>query len=138
MSYSNISATLTSEQIAQIETQLDSLTSTLSFLVNLSPQERLRLRKMGNKRNSFVQEVIDIVRTNRGSLPVDFNPQELERDYQLFQDLQRLLIKFRPLTEALEDTAMAVGSEAMQAADETYGVLKAIRSNANLGLYGKN
>jgi len=133
MSYSNISASLLDTQVAQVETQIQAITASLSFLINLSPDEKKSLRKMGDKLTSYVEDVLMVAKANRGFLPPNINLAEFEKDLSLAKNLDKILIRLRPLVESIQDTATAAGNEAIKVADLSYGYLKqAARNDASL------
>jgi hypothetical protein len=133
MSYSNISASLSEAQVAQIDTQIQAILASLDFLINLSPDERHTLRKMGDKLTSYVEDALEVAKANRGYLPSNVDLAEFEKDLSLAKNLDKILIRLRPLVESIQDTATAAGNEAIKVADLSYGYLKqAARSDAGL------
>jgi hypothetical protein len=135
MSYFNISASLTEAQLTQIETSIKQIRTTLGFLINLSPEEKQGLRKMGDKLTSYVQDVLVESKTNSAFIPAGVNLAEFEKDLNLVKSLDRILSNLRPLMDAIEDTSTAAGNEAIKAADMAYGYLKqAAKNNSNLDL----
>ncbi len=58
------------------------------------------------------------------SIPASFDIEELVRDYQLATTLTELLISMRQLTEQVDDTLLAVGSEAMSSSLTVYDYVK--------------
>ena len=135
MSYFNISASLTEAQLTQIEASIKQIRSTLGFLVNLSPEEKQGLRKMGDKLTSYVQDVLVESKTNSAFIPAGVNLVEFEKDLNLVKNLDRVLSNLRPLMDAIEDTSTAAGNEAIKCADMAYGYLKqAAKNNSNLDM----
>ena len=65
-------------------------------------------------------------------IPADLNVPEFEKDVTLFSDLLDLKDHHNGYIEMIDDTALAVGSEAMQQADRVYDLAKnaAQRGNA--------
>lgn len=68
---------------------------------------------MGDKSLAFVSNSVTAAQSNREILPAIFDVEELVRDYQLASALTELLISMQQLTEQVDDTLMAVGSEVM-------------------------
>ena len=135
MSYSNISATLTDVQKTAFKTGVQSLKTPLTFLVNLSNDERQKLRKTGSKRIGYVTDVYKAVVANPQAMPQSFNVTEFGKDVILYSDLIELQNYLKPLVEAIDDTLLAVGSEAITVADEVYGHLKvATKKTSNQSL----
>ena len=96
----------------------------LPFLVTLSPEERRKLLKMGDKSLAFVKNSVSAAQSNRDILPASFDVEELVRDYELATTLTELLTSMRQLTEQVDDTLLAVGSEAMTSSLTVYDYVK--------------
>ncbi|MGA7936587.1 MAG: hypothetical protein WCA35_23735 [Kovacikia sp.] len=76
----------------------------LSFLVDLSAEERKALPKMGDKSRAFVSKALEVATQNPDFLPRSFNLEELRKDVQLFEALYPLLLSMTQLQELLDDT----------------------------------
>jgi hypothetical protein len=124
MPYQNISATLTDKDIQEIKAALQTIQKKLPFLITLSTEERRKLYKMGDKSLAFVNNSLSAAQSNRDILPASFNLDEFVRDYQLATTLTDLLLKLEQLTEQVDDTLMAVGSEAMGSSLTVYDYVK--------------
>ncbi len=96
----------------------------MPFLITLSTEERRKLVKMGDKSLAFVNNSITAAQSNREILPATFDVEELVQDYQLAAALTELLISMQQLTEQVDDTLMAVGSEAMTSSLTVYDYVK--------------
>ncbi|MDD5570538.1 MAG: hypothetical protein PHD97_05195 [Bacteroidales bacterium] len=124
MAYNNISVSLTDAQKVALRTSIAALKNMLPFLINLTPAERKRLRKTGNKRLSYVLEVLRVATANPQVLPTSFSLTEFTKDVVFMNDLAEFLGILKPVYEGMEDTMLAVGNEAIREADEVYGYLK--------------
>lgn len=124
MPYQNISASLTEAEITRIKASLDTVEKALPFLINLTTTERRKLLKMGDKSLAFVSNCLAVSQSNREILPLNFNVDEFSRDYELAIALSDILIRLRQITEKVDDTLMAVGSEAMTTSLEVYDSVK--------------
>ncbi|MBN4005617.1 hypothetical protein [Nostoc sp. LPT] len=124
MSYQNIAATLSPQDIQEIKAALQTVQKKLPFLITLSTEERRKLVKMGDKSLAFVNNSITAAQSNREILPATFDVEELVQDYQLAAVLTELLISMQQLTEQVDDTLMAVGSEAMTGSLTVYDYVK--------------
>jgi hypothetical protein len=60
---------LTKAQRESVSTALDSIRSSLSFLVGLRPSDKQRLLKMGHKNRAFVEDAIKAGVNNPSMLP---------------------------------------------------------------------
>ena len=133
MAYSNISANLDQAQLNQVLTQVKALKSSLTFLVGLTPEEKQKMRKMGDTLTSYVLDVRNLVVTYPGSVPSDVNVVEFNKDVDLIVKLDAVMAELRPLYNKLVDTNIALGNEAIRVADVCYGFLKySARNNPSL------
>jgi len=133
MSYQNLSVSLTPAQKATIITQINAVRTSLNFMINLSPAERKKLRKVAEKRQGYVNDVMVAVRANPTAIPAVINTVEYYKDAQLFLDLSEIYAQMVTLFEGLNDTFMASGNEAITVTDQCYGFLKqAAKGNTNL------
>ncbi|MCC5657894.1 hypothetical protein LC608_13020 [Nostoc sp. XA010] len=124
MSYQNIAAALSPQDIQEIKAALQKIQQKMPFLVTLSTEERRKLVKMGDKSLAFVNNSVTAAQSNREILPATFDVEELVRDYQLATTLTELLISVQQLAEQVDDTLMAVGSEAMTSSLTVYDYVK--------------
>ncbi len=124
MTYQNITASLSPEDMQQIKAALQTIQKKLPFLITLSTEERRRLFKMGDKSLAFVNNSLTAAQSNPDILPASFDIQEFVRDYQLAATLTELLIALRQLSEQVDDTLLAVGSEAMSSSLTVYDYVK--------------
>ncbi|MBE8969611.1 hypothetical protein [Nostoc sp.] len=124
MAYQNIAATLSPQDIQEIKAALQTVQRKMPFLITLSTEERRKLVKMGDKSLAFVNNSVTAAQSNREILPATFDVEELIRDYQLASALTELLISVQQLAEQVDDTLMAVGSEAMTSSLTVYDYVK--------------
>jgi hypothetical protein len=124
MAYQNITGSLSPQDIQEIKTALQTIQKKLPFLITLSNEERRRLLKMGDKSLAFVNNSVTAAQSNREILPASFDVEELVRDYQLASALTELLTSMRQITEQVDDTLLAVGSEAMSSSLTVYDYVK--------------
>ncbi|BCL35238.1 hypothetical protein [Nostoc sp. MS1] len=124
MPYQNINATLSPEDIKEIKAALQTIQNKLPFLITLSMEERRKLVKMGDKSLAFVNNSIMAAQSNPEILPASFNVGEFVCDYQLATTLNEILISMRQITEQVDDTLLAVGSETMTSSLTVYDYVK--------------
>ncbi|BAT56061.1 hypothetical protein NOS3756_50610 [Nostoc sp. NIES-3756] len=124
MTYQNITASLSAEDVKEIKAAMATIQAKLPFLVTLSVEERRKLFKMGDKSLAFVNNSLTAAQSNRDILPASFDVEEFVRDYQLATTLTEVLIGLRQLTEQVDDTLLAVGSEAMGSSLTVYDYVK--------------
>ncbi len=113
MSYENISATLSDQNLAEIKMAIATIRSNMPFLISLTTDERRKRLKMGDKSLAFVRNSITVTQNNPEVLPGNFDPKEFEKDYNLVVALTEVLGLLEQLSEQVDDTLMAVGSESM-------------------------
>ena len=124
MTYQNITASLSAEDVKEIKAAMATIQAKLPFLVTLSVEERRKLFKMGDKSLAFVNNSLTAAQSNRDILPASFNVEEFVRDYQLAVTLTEVLMGLQQLTEQVDDTLLAVGSEAMSSSLTVYDYVK--------------
>jgi len=128
-----VSAALSDTDKQTILANLDAINLLLPFLTNLSEKDRKRLRKMGKNSVEYVLDCLTGAKAFPQFLAGDFEVKEFEKDAGLTVTLFDLQVKVDALSEALNDTIMAAGSDAMVAADEVYDALKkASKRDANV------
>jgi hypothetical protein len=124
MAYQNVNASISSQDMQEIKAALQTVQKKLPFLITLSLDERRKLFKMGDKSLAFVNNSVAAAQSNRDILPASFDVEELVRDYQLATTLTELLTSMRQLTEQVDDTLLAVGSDAMTSSLTVYDYVK--------------
>jgi hypothetical protein len=124
MAYQNITGKLSAEDVKEIKAALQTIQKKLPFLITLSVEERRKLFKMGDKSLAFVNNSITAAQSNRDILPASFDVDEFVRDYQLAATLTELLTGLKQVTEQVDDTLLAVGSEAMSSSLTVYDYVK--------------
>jgi hypothetical protein len=124
MPYQNIEAAIAPSDLTEIKNAIAKIQTKMPFLVNLSIDERRRLYKMGDKRLAFVQNSLTAARNNRGILPTSFDFDGYVKDCELATSLTDVLTSLLQLTEQVDDTLMAVGSEAMGSSLTVYDYVK--------------
>ncbi len=132
MTPNRIDATLAPEALATIQSQLDAIRAALPFLEDLTPDERRSLPKMGDKSQAFVTRTLELARQDDSYLPRSLDVDAFARDLDLWRSLESIRVRLTQLNELVDDTQIAVGSEAYLAALEVYAAAK--RANVGGGL----
>ena len=122
--YQDINASLSDVDLQEIKQAIDIIERKMPFLITLSYEERKRMYKMGDKRLAFVQNSFNAAQSNRNILPASFDLEAYTNDYKLAASLTELLMRLTQLTEQVDDTLMAVGSEAMSSSLTVYDYVK--------------
>ncbi len=87
---------------------------------------------MGDKSRAFVSRALEIATQNPDFLPRSFDLEEMRRDVELFEAMHPVMLAVKQLHELVDDTYMAVGSEAYSAALSVYNYAKVSGQGAGL------
>lgn len=120
MNSNRISATLAQTDQEEVMAAIATIKSKLSFLTDLTPEERKALNKMGDKSQAFVTMALEIATQNQDYLPRSFEVEEMRKDVELYDQLRPILVALSQLQHLVEMTSMIAGSEAMGAALTVY------------------
>lgn len=125
MPKNQISAAISDQTLAQIETKISEIRQLLSpYLVNLTSEERTKLPKMSDKSVSFVSKVMEYIKTNPDLIPPMMDKEEMEKDFKLNQSLQPVFKILKQLSENVSETLMLTGHEAYAQALLYYATVK--------------
>ena len=126
MSDSNrISLVLPPEEVEQVKQLLIQIGQILApRLINLTPDERIQLPKMGEKSIPFVTKGLEYLRIPGTPVPPYVNGEELEIDLNAFETLRQIRQIAQPIVDMLDDTMLLSGSEAYVAVLAFYTYLK--------------
>ena len=124
MPYQNIDASLSESDLQEIREHLQAITTKLPFLVALTVDERRKLYKMGDKSLAFVTNSVNAAQANPDMLPRSFDLEGFIKDTQLASQLVVILAQLQQLAETVDDTLLAVGSEAMTSSLAVYDYAK--------------
>jgi hypothetical protein len=122
--YENISATVTDENLINIKAAIATIQDNLPILISLKAEERRKRVKMGDKSLAFVSNSRAVTQNNPEVVPRSFDIAEFEKDYQLTIALTEVLGLLEQLTEKVDDTLLAVGSESMASSLLIYDFVK--------------
>jgi len=124
MPYQDINVTLSDADLTEIRQAIATIQQKLPFLITLNTVERKRLFKMGDKRLAFVQTSLNAAQSNRNILPASFDLTAFSNDYRLATSLMEIEMLLNQLSEQVDDTLLAVGSEAMSSSLTVYDYVK--------------
>ena len=134
MSESNrVSAVLGDAEIAELRTHIAALRARLPFLVNLSPQDRKELPKLGDKTVGFDEKCRSYMSSHPEFIPPFISVDEVEKDRELRSRFLAFMPEFMMLAEHMDDTLTVLGSEILMA-DLAY--YQNVREAARRGLPG--
>lgn len=111
-----ISTTLSQADQQAVLAAVQTIREKLPFLIDLTPDERRSLPKVGDSGRGFVTQALTVATQNEDILPRSFDVEEMRKDVALLDSLQPVLTSLAQLCELVEDTYIAVGSEAYTAA----------------------
>ncbi len=125
MADNRISANLSATDRLAVMDAIATIRQKLPFLIDLTTEERKALPKLGDKSRAFVTKALEVGTQNPDFLPRSFDLDEMRRDIELFEALYPILLSLTQLQELVDDTAVAVGSEAYAAGLMVYNYAKA-------------
>ena len=126
---------ITDDDWAAIDAALDVLdTRLISKLLDLTPEQRKSLTKMGDKSEAFARQCLVVARANDAKLPADTVTDlgAAEGDLDSLTKLRARLTRLMQMAEKADDSEVALGSDIMVFALFAYGLLKAIGAGAGL------
>lgn len=129
MAENRISTSISQADREAVIAAVSTIREKLPFLMDLTTEERRSLPKMGDKSRAFVSKTLEVATQNPDFLPRSFNVEEMRQDVELFQALHPILLSLTQLQELVDDTYLAVGSEAYAAGLVVYNYAK----NSGLG-----
>ncbi|MEH1924200.1 hypothetical protein [Nostoc sp.] len=115
-----------------MEQLITTIREKLPFLIDLTTEERKALPKLGDKSRAFVSKALEIGTQNPDFLPRSFDLNEMRQDIELFEALYPILLSLTQLQELVDDTSVAVGSEAYAAGLMVYNYAKVSGKGAGL------
>ena len=107
-----------------IDGALAVLEAKLDRLIVLTPEQRHKALKMGDKSEVFCRQTEMVLRQNPGMVPGDFSLEEYRLDLAALDALRPRLQRLRTLTDRADDTELALGSDIMCAALDGYHFAK--------------
>lgn len=90
------------------------------------------MAKLGDRNRAFTRKALEIATQMPDFLPQSFDLDEMRQDFQLFENLQPVLLALTHLHEMVDDTAVTAGNEAYAAALEVHRYAKANGNVAGL------
>jgi len=119
-----VSAELADEKVREVKQKISEIFEGLPFLIDLSPEDKLKLPKYGPKDIQFIKNCYETGLQNEGVLPRHLDMTEVGKDIQLLDKLNEVLIPLTTLYEKVTDTYKETGAEAYAAALLIYNHLK--------------
>jgi len=98
--------------------------ASLPFLIDLTPENRKQLFKMGDWGRPIVEQTLVLAEQDDSFLPRSFDVSEMRQDKELYDKLMPIFVEITRLYEGLQDTIMLVGSDLIMAGLDVYGNAK--------------
>lgn len=125
MQENRVSAQLGEAERQAVFAAIQTIRQKLPFLIDLTPEERHALPKLGDKSRGFVEQALQVAEQNTGILPGLFDVGEMRNDVELYIALSSVHAALAQLFELVDDTLIAVGSESYVAALVVYQFTRA-------------
>jgi len=119
-----ISATVSEADRKAVLDAFTIILTKLPFLVDLTPDKRRELPKMGDKSVAFVRKSVEMAQEGAAYLPGAFDAEEFKSDMALYDTLLPFLQKATKLQELLDDTLVLVGSDLYVGALDHYAAAR--------------
>jgi hypothetical protein len=104
----------------------------LPFRVDLTPEERQSLVKMGDSGRPFVEGTLNLVEQDDSFMPRSFDKAEMRQDSDFYVSMLPVEVQMTRLFEAVSDTMMLAGSDLIMAALDVYRNAKDNGQGSNL------
>ena len=115
-----------------IDGALAVLEAKLDRLIVLTPEQRHKALKMGDKSEVFCRQTEMVLRQNPGMVPGDFSLDDYRLDLAALDALRPRLQRLRTLTDRADDTELALGSDILSASLDGYALTKVIGQGTGL------
>lgn len=132
MSQNLVSLSLSAGQLEEVQVALGVVEKNLAGLISLSVEQRLELRKMGPKSETFARKTHGVVVQNPEIMPRGFDIEAFTEDVVALDQLRPLFLRITALARRADDTEMALGSDIYKAALDGYRFAKAAGKGAAL------
>lgn len=130
-----ISATLSNTDKATILTKISEIRALMPFLINLTPEERIEMPKLGDKTLAFDEKCKTYMAQNPTLVPGFVSVVEVDKDRALRLPVNDVFRELGALFEAVGDTVMLVGTEIYMADLAFY---QNVRQASKRGVPGSN
>lgn len=117
---------------AAADNALSALESAFSELVSFDPRARRRLVRMGKKSEAFCRQAVDMATEHAGILSRQFDLEGFQRDLAALDALRLRFLRVENMHRRMMDSELALGSDLMQGALESYALLKVAGKSSGL------
>lgn len=119
-----ISAELSVDDVKVIMDAFAVIKSKMPFLSAMQKADVSGYFKLGNSYQPFLEKIYQTVIAHPEILPPIFNKEEFIRDHALYTTLTPILSQAQELTEGIQKTVTAAGSDSLVAALDVYSSIK--------------
>lgn len=119
-----ITLTLTDEQLARIDAAVNTLETEMGAFIALPAEVLRRLRRMGDKSESFCRQALQVVSQNPQMIPPNIPVTDALADLKVLDQLRPRLGRLTRLCERGNHTDIALGHDILTVALQAYGLLK--------------
>ena len=110
----------TAEDISAIDAALAVLEQRFAKLVALTPKQRQRLFKMGNKTEKFCRETLHVLDKNRQLAPPAMDLPKAISALRTIDELRPRLHQLEKMVQRIKDTQIGLGADVATAARQGY------------------
>lgn len=126
MNYPNLISTRISEtDMKEIQGALSFIDEKLSELITISDLEKSTLYKANCDTIKFVLENLELAEKHPELVPNDIELNEIRKDVELIQSINKILKPLSQLTKKLKDSKIVAGSEAYLPSMAIYNAIQA-------------
>jgi hypothetical protein len=122
MAFQDVFTGLDDHAVSRANVLLDGLDSIFTFFVKLTPEERMALPSIGDRRFSFVAKNYRFANRHSDLLPPFRDIHNYRRSYYDHEQLTQLFDRVAAMHEGLNDTLMQVGANTYDYALTFYGM----------------
>ena len=111
MSTDLVKSNLNTEVQQQIIERFQEIKNLMPFLINLTPEDRRGLPKMGPKSRAFVDQGLVTAEQNPGILPRNFDLEEYRHQIEQLRLLEPIVLMSEQVNSLMEDSFTGMGSD---------------------------
>ncbi|MBK8069946.1 MAG: hypothetical protein IPK27_20705 [Rhodanobacteraceae bacterium] len=121
-----VALNLSESQLAAVDAALLALEAQLVGLVSLPPGSKRRLAQLGDKSEAFCRQTLRVLGENPQLVPATLDVAHAQQQSAMRDQLRNRSLRLSRLMSRLDDTEFALGSDALQAANQGYALLKVV------------
>ena len=124
INFNHANATVTAANMTSVKGFLSNASGVTPFILNLTAEEKRSLMTMNVDNKVFAEDALTVARNNPTLVPPMVNVADWERDYNIFNQMEELILLVDQYRSKLRDTQMLAGAEAYAAARALYKYLE--------------